>query len=191
MSDRIYPDTAASPFPGPPRTITDADGREISLRAANEDDVAAVVTMYHDFDPDDRAQGIPPVGDDAIQEWVETLLTPGRHNAIAVHGDRVVGHATLVPDVRGDGVKAEREDTHADADPDSHELAIFVLGRYQGAGIGTALLETTLGLGQQRGVERVWLTVERWNQAAISLYRTVGFETSGADSFELEMSIKL
>jgi len=37
----------------------------------------------------------------------------------------------------------------------------------------------------------VWLTVERWNRAAVALYEDVGFERSGTESFELEMSLRL
>ncbi|CDK40799.1 GCN5-related N-acetyltransferase [Halorubrum sp. AJ67] len=37
----------------------------------------------------------------------------------------------------------------------------------------------------------MWLTVERWNRAAVSLYKKIGFETSDAESFELEMGLRL
>jgi len=99
-------------------------------------------------------------------------------NVVAEHedtpGTELVGHATLVPDGE-----------------EAYELAIFVLSRYQNAGIGTSLITGLLGAGQRQGVERVWLTVERWNNAAIALYKKVGFETSGTESFELEMALRL
>jgi len=88
-------------------------------------------------------------------------------------GDTVAGHATLVPD------------------DDAHELAIFVDQAYQGAGVGTALIRALLGHGARVGIERVWLTVERWNRAAVALYEKVGFETASAESFELEMAARL
>jgi ribosomal protein S18 acetylase RimI-like enzyme len=94
---------------------------------------------------------------------------------VALEGDRVVGHATLVPDEDGETV----------------ELAIFVHHDYQGAGIGSKLIRGLLGHGQRVGVEKVWLTVERWNDAAVALYESVGFETSSAESFELEMTLRL
>ncbi len=37
----------------------------------------------------------------------------------------------------------------------------------------------------------MWLTVERWNDPAISLYEKVGFEISSAESFEIEMAIRI
>jgi len=171
---RNYPDEPAGEFETPPTTFTDAEGRDVTVRAADADDVAALVEMYEAFDPADRAQGIPPVGTEAISEWLDGLIGRGSVDVVAEHDGSVVGHATLVPD-----------------HDDGYELAIFVLADYQGAGIGTRLLECLLGHGRERGVEKVWLTVERWNGAAVSLYRSLGFETTGAESFELEMALRL
>ncbi|MFB6267406.1 MAG: N-acetyltransferase family protein [Halodesulfurarchaeum sp.] len=171
--DRPYPEEVSGPFPSPPRSVTDGDGREIEI-VAYDGDREALIRMYDDFDPADRAQGIPPVGRERIDDWLDHLLGEGSFNVVAVHEDRVVGHATLVGDEEG-----------------AFELAIFVHQDYQGAGIGTELLEALLGYGAENGVERVWLTVERWNRPAINLYKKVGFETSDAQSFEHEMSIRL
>lgn len=170
---RFYPDEPAGNFPRPPRTCEDAEGREIELRAVVwDEEMAPLVAMYDAFESADRAQGIPPVGTDAIRRWL-TELEPG-YDVAAWHDGGAVGHATLVPD-----------------DADGYELAIFVLHEYQGAGIGTVVLETLLGLGQSDGVEQVWLTVERWNRPAIHIYEAGGFETTNAARFELEMSIRL
>jgi GNAT superfamily N-acetyltransferase len=173
-SNRTYPDEPAAEFPRPPRTVTDREGREIDLRAADWDDQPALLEMYDEFDPADRAQGIPPVQGYAVESWLETVLEEGNLNAIAWHDGDAIGHAMLVSDRQGE-----------------FELAIFVLGDYQSAGIGTELIETLLGHGQREGIERVWLTVERWNKAAIALYQKVGFEICDTESFEIEMSVRL
>ena len=180
MSEREYPDEPAGPFPTPPRTFVDGDGREIALRAVG-DSLAVVdarerlVAMYRAFDPADRAQGIPPTGEEAVVDWVENIVSEAGRNVVGVAAatDAAVGHATLVPD------------------GETFELAIFVLQAYQGAGVGTELLRTALGHGAATGVERVWLTVERWNAPAVALYRKTGFETSDSGSFELEMCLRL
>lgn len=171
---RTYPDEPAGPFEAPPRTFEDADGREIEIRTIDESDEDALVEMYVAFDPEDRAQGIPPAGEARIREWLATLLGGDAINVATYHGEDVVGHALLVPDGE-----------------ESYELAIFVLGAYQEAGIGTQLIEALLGQGQQAGVEYVWLTVERWNDAAIHLYQKVGFEPADRGSFEMEMAARL
>jgi GNAT superfamily N-acetyltransferase len=172
-SNRRYPEAVSGPFPVPPETIEDEEGREIRIEAF-QGQIDGLIDMYQDFDPADRAQGIPPVNGDRIRNWLDTLIGEDCYNVIAKHRDDIIGHATLVGD-----------------EQDSYELAIFVLQEYQGAGIGSELLERLLGMGQQEGVERVWLTVERWNRPAITLYKHVGFETTEAQSFEHEMSIRL
>jgi len=171
---REYPDEPADEFPRPPRTVTDREGRAVTIDPADMGDHDGVLEMYLSFDPADRAQGIPPANESAIENWLETILGDDTFNVVAHHDGSVVGHATLVPDRNGE-----------------YELAIFVLQSFQGAGIGTNLVETLLGLGQAEGLGKVWLTVERWNDPAIALYRKVGFETTTTESFEIEMSIRL
>lgn len=175
---RVYPDEPAGEFPRPPLSFEDREGRQVEIRALARDPdeahVEPIVEMYDTFDPADRAQGVPPVGEQRVRDWLNTLLSTDSYNVVAWVGDEVVGHATLVPD-----------------SDNAYELAIFVHQNYQGAGIGTHLIEVLLGHGQEHGVEYVWLTVERWNQPAVNLYKKVGFETSSAESFEQEMSILL
>ncbi len=176
---RRYPDEPAGPFEPPPLDFEDAEGRAIELARFGERDGhgaerAALVDMYDRFDPADRAQGIPPSAEPAVREWVDDLLEGDAVNVLAWDGDAVAGHAVLVPDAGG-----------------AYELAIFVHQAYQGAGIGSALIRALLGAGADAGIEEVWLTVERWNRAAVSLYEGVGFETTNAGSFELEMAARL
>jgi ribosomal protein S18 acetylase RimI-like enzyme len=169
-----FPDDPVDGFPKPPRTITDREDREIHLRQATVEDREPIVAMYLDFDPADRAQGIPPTSEEQIREWLELLESEDALHVIATHSDDVVGHVMLVGDSE-----------------DGFELAIFVLQAYQGAHIGTELVRTSLGLGQADGLERVWLSVERWNSPAIALYEKIGFETTGSASFEMEMALRL
>jgi ribosomal protein S18 acetylase RimI-like enzyme len=170
---REYPDEVAGPYEGPPRSFADRDGRDIEIRRY-DDEFEMLVEMYLQFDPEDRAQGIPPTAEKGIRKWLDNLLLDECVNVVAWHGDDAVGHATLVPDTEG-----------------ASELAIFVLREYQEAGIGTQLIECLLGAGRESGIEQVWLTVERWNKAATALYRKVGFEPCDTSGFELEMAAKL
>jgi GNAT superfamily N-acetyltransferase len=175
MTGRTYPDEPAEEFEVPPLSFEDREGREIEIRPydGSETEREALVEMYTAFDPADRAQGIPPSKEERVREWLSNILAEGCLNVVAWHGDTAAGHATLVPD------------------RDDYELAIFVLQAYQRAGIGKRLMHALLGYGRDEGVERVWLTVERWNRPAVGLYQEVGFETSDAESFELEMTIRL
>jgi len=169
-----FPDEPVDGFPEPPREALDSEDRLIEYRRADSDDADALTAMYLDFDPEDRAQGIPPSGEDSIREWLELVTGEDTYNVVASHDDSVVGHVMLVSD--GDG---------------AYELAIFVLQSYQGAHIGTELVRTILGLAESVGIERVWLSVERWNSPAMTLYENIGFETTGNANFEMEMALRL
>jgi GNAT superfamily N-acetyltransferase len=170
---REYPDEVAGPYEAPPCSFEDRDGRRIEVKRY-ENGIEPLVEMYNEFDPADRAQGIPPTEEAQIRTWLQQLLDADGVNVVAWHGDRPVGHAMLIPD-----------------DQDASELAIFVLGEYQNAGIGTGLIKALLGAGREDGSEYVWLTVERWNKPATALYRKVGFVPTDDGSFELEMAAKL
>ncbi|MDY6764368.1 MAG: GNAT family N-acetyltransferase [Halobacteria archaeon] len=174
--ERPYPDKKVGPFPTPPIEFVDREGRTIEIREYGngpvENEFWELVEMYDDFDPADRAQGLPPTREDRICDWLDMILRG--LNVVAWHEETVAGHAMLV-----------RDDTGA------YELAIFVHQDYQRAGIGSRLIRALLGHGVENGVERVWLTVERWNTAAVNLYEDVGFEKTNGEKFELEMSIRL
>lgn len=186
MPDRVYPDTTSGSFPAPPSTAEDQSGREIEFRAVDEFEgevLADTVEMYVEFDPTDRAQGIPPTGEERIRNWLETIAEHSV-NVVARHGEDVIGHAVLVPDT-------DDPDSIEDVDGVEWELAIFVLQAYQQSGIGTKLLKHLLGHAIELGITHVWLTVERWNTPAIALYERVGFEPTGTENFEQEMGILL
>jgi RimJ/RimL family protein N-acetyltransferase len=143
---RVYPDEVAGPYDPPPRSFEDREGRELRVHTYGEgpaeDEAEALLEMYVAFDPEDRAQGIPPTGEDRVRAWLENILAPDCVNVVAWHDGDAIGHATLVPD--GDC---------------AYELAIFVLAAYQNAGVGTRLIEALLGAGREEGIDRVWLTV--------------------------------
>lgn len=184
MTDtRQYPETPAGPFPVPPLSFIDKENRQISIRVYGEgpletkqEERDALAEMYNEFDPADRAQGIPPTTPEKINSWLTLLFENQAIHVFAWHNQTVAGHAVLVPENSSSG---------------PYELAIFVHQDYQLAGIGSTLLEGLLGEAATRGVTKIWLTVERWNDPAIHLYRKVGFEVTNSQSFELEMTILL
>lgn len=140
----------------PPFTITDAQGRTIEIRPYRDGDFAALVEMYDEFDPAQRAQGVPPVATDDIREWLpDNLRGP---DVVALHDDRIVGHVSFVPD-----------------GTDRHELAIFVRQEYQRAGIGSHLLAGGMGHARRTGVDYVWLTVEKSKRYQQRFYSRAGF----------------
>lgn len=170
---REYPDEIVGPYEAPPFTFEDREGRQIEVNRY-DGGVEPLLEMYRRFDPEDRAQGIPPTEEAQIRDWLENVLSDDCVNVVAWHQGDPIGHGMLVSDRQ-----------------DASELAIFVLGEYQNAGIGTNLIEGLLGAGREDGIEFVWLTVERWNKPATALYRKVGFVRTEDGSFELEMAARL
>ncbi|HZD43705.1 MAG TPA: GNAT family N-acetyltransferase, partial [Methanomicrobiales archaeon] len=173
--NRTYPDEPAGPFPEPPLSFEDQKGREIEIRPYDPegDDFETLVDMYNTVDPTDRTRGIPPKRESRIRSWLENVLYDDCLNVVAWNGDAVAGHAVLVPD------------------EEAYELTIFVIQRYRQASIGTHLMRSLLGYGEASDVEQVWLTVDRGNQSAITLYEKMGFETSKIENLELEMVLRL
>ncbi|MFC6904877.1 GNAT family N-acetyltransferase [Halalkalicoccus tibetensis] len=162
-------------YPTPPRSIVDGEDREVELRAYDEGAFEPLVAMYVDFDPEQRAQGTPPVGEGNVREWLAGTLLEGPSVVAWAEGDgseeRAVGHVAFVPDDTG-----------------KHELAIFVHPEYQRAGIGDALMETGFGHARERGVTQVWLTVEPWKRGIGKFYSDHGFDTVNAYGHAHRMS---
>lgn len=175
-SNRRYPDAVSGPFESTPVEFVDREKREIENRAYDGSDreFEALVEMYTNFDPSDRAQGIPPKKESRVRSWLDGILADDCLNVIAWEDGTAAGHSTLVPN-----------------EDDNYEIAIFVYQPYQQAGIGTHLVESLLGYTGEHDINNVWLTVERWNHASIALFEKIGFETTKAESFDLEMAIRI
>jgi acetyltransferase len=90
--------------------------------------------------------------------------------------DRIIGVARLITDP--DGKRAE--------------FAILVGDPWQGKGVGARLLEISLGIAKNRGIETVWGTVLQENQGMLALGRKLGFKISKSqEPGEMELSIDL
>ena len=147
-----------------PHAATDRADREIVYRRYESGDRAAVRALYDGFGAGDRSQGVPPAGDDAVAEWLSTVLSGP--SVVAWHDGRVVGHVTLVPDRSGE-----------------HELGLFVAREYREAGVGTELLRAGLAHARETTVSAVWLSVARTNEDARRLFRRAGFSETTETAF--------
>jgi RimJ/RimL family protein N-acetyltransferase len=130
--------------------------------------------MYRIFSPKPASQGLPPENPEICDNWVKKLFEIGK-NLLAWRGDSVIGHAALVPDIKGK----------------SGEFVIFIHQTHRNLGIGTELTRFTLEKSRQLGFDSVWLTVNILNVIAIKLYRKLGFEYCDKDNYERIMSVKL
>jgi ribosomal protein S18 acetylase RimI-like enzyme len=94
--------------------------------------------------------------------------------AEAETGGAPVGYAVLAP-----AELPRPEPTQADA-----ELKrIYLLGRFQGGGLGRRLMEAALGAAREDGYARLLLGVYAGNAPALAFYRRSGFEVVGERRF--------
>jgi ribosomal protein S18 acetylase RimI-like enzyme len=152
----------------------DKSGEGFLIGAGGPDQLPALLAMYADFSPRPASQGLPPEDPETCARWVKGIMEMGE-NLLGWREERVIGHAALVPDPRGD----------------SAEFVIFVHQACRGLGIGTELTRATLERARQRGLKSVWLTVAMSNFIAIRLYRRLCFEYCEMDDCERTMVIHL
>lgn len=105
----------------------------------------------------------------------DELETPGFDFHMAWIGDEPAGYLKLRRDRRPKGIP---EGTCLQVE------RIYVLRRFQGAGIGNALMSLALGTAREAGDRVVWLQVWRYNEEAIGFYRSRGFRIYETASFE-------
>lgn len=153
----------------PPFQFVDDRDREIKLRPYRPSDLESLVAMYGEFDAASRAQGVPPLQESGIREWLSDIL--GGPNVVARHGDRTVGHVSFVPD-----------------GTDRHELAIFVHPDYQRAGIGSTLLAAGMEHAKHVGTTYVWLSVEKSKRGLHRFYSRAGFSVANPTGVTYRMS---
>jgi len=153
---------------------TDKSGKPFEMGIGCAEDFPPVLEMYCIFSPKPASQGLPPQDPETCRNWVKTLFEISM-NGLAWRGHSVIGHAALIPDVKGK----------------SGEVVTFVDQNHRNLGIGTELTRFTLEKFGQRGFELAWLTVRVSNFIAIKLYRKLGFEFCDKDNYERVMGIKL
>ena len=153
---------------------TDKFGKPFEIGIGCAEDFPPVLEMYWIFSPKPASQVLPPQDPETCQNWLKTLFKIGM-NGLAWRNDRVIGHASLIPDVKGK----------------SGELVTFVDQEHRNRGVGTELTRFTLEKFGQHGFEIAWLTARVSDFIPIKLYRKLGFEFCDKDSYERVMAIKL
>ena len=152
----------------------DKSGTGFLIGGCGMGQLSDLLEMYADFSPRPASQGLPPEDPETCSRWVNGLIEIGE-NLLAWRDEKVIGHAALVPDPKGD----------------SAEFVIFVHQAYRALGIGTELTRATLDRARQIGLKSVWLTVAMSNFIAIRLYRKLCFEYCDIDECERTMVIRL
>ncbi|HTK30055.1 MAG TPA: GNAT family N-acetyltransferase [Vicinamibacterales bacterium] len=166
------------------------DGTVASIRPAVPGDVAALRQFFHELSPETRRRRFFTAGEpsaDLLARFCDTgapaeglTLLAFRTGADAPHpaalGPRLIALATYLR--TGDGIA---------------EAAFVVDDRFQGRGIGTALLERLAAIASASGFTRFEATTLADNAAMLEVFRDSGFRirskpNAGAVNIELQLS---
>jgi len=155
------------------KTIKSEKGHLITIIPYEERYFASLIHMYDTYNPIGSVQGLPPLDKDKRHQWVQDMISSGT-NLLAMDGDIVIGHASLFPMPVNWG-----------------EYFILIHQDFQRQGIGTAITLYVIDWARQENLSTIWLTVDRENYVAISLWRSVGFKRIGSTGSEWEMILTL
>lgn len=153
--------------------FVDKHGVRWQIRVAESGDRESLTEMYGAFGAGHRAQGLPPIQDHRLADWLDRLFEQG-WNIVAARDGELLGHAVLTP-----------------IDAGEPELAVFVHPEYHGRGIGTELCRHVVARASASGCDAIVLDVERRNHVALSVYRSLGFEVVENARGELHMRLPL
>ena len=142
----------------------------ITIRPARADDAPALVQLGSSVGREDGAWLLTSDGWRSVADERRYLRALKRYPHAAVYvaeeGDAIVGRLSLA------------RDNH----PASHhvaDLGLMVAETHRRRGIGRALLEQAVDWARDTGISKLELHVFPWNEAAIRLYETFGFEREG------------
>ena len=81
-------------------SIKDKSGRIIFLRPYEEGDFTSLAEMYDEFEPKEKAMGLPPAQEENRRQWMMGIVEEW-FNIVAILENRIVGHAALDRPVTG------------------------------------------------------------------------------------------
>ena len=164
---------------GPSAVVRDgrvADGRRYRVRPSRGDDSPAVVVLRDSV----AAEGPFIAALPGERSWVEedlalaALVAEGGLSLILEVDGVVAGHLMV----------RRRRGPHYGH---TGEIAVIVHNMHRGAGLGRALMEAAIDWARRAGMARLSLGVFPSNEAAIGLYRSLGFVEEGVARREVRM----
>ena len=141
-----------------------------TVRRASPSDAAALVALAEQVAGEEGGWILTSDAWRSVGEERRYLRAARRHPDAAVFvaevDERVVGRLSLA------------RDPH----PSSRhvaDLGVMVAASHRHQGIGTRLLEAAVGWARSVGISKLELHVFPWNEAALGLYESFGFEREG------------
>jgi len=148
------------------RDATPADAFALAMLGAD----SFSHTFGHLYDPADLALFL---ANHTPAAWAAELTNPAFAVRVAEAEDVFIGYAKLGP-------------AHLPFTPESNAIELrqlYVLGPWQGAKVGAALIEWVIATARARGADALFLSVFTDNHGARRFYARRGFEPVGAYKF--------
>ncbi len=142
----------------------------VAIRPARADDAQTLVQLGSAVGREDGGWLLTTDGWRSVADERRYLRALRRYPHAAVFvaedGDRIVGRLSL------------SRDNHP-ASSHVADLGLMVAATHRRRGIGRALLDQAVAWAREAGIRKLELHVFPWNEAAIRLYETYGFEREG------------
>lgn len=163
------------------RTLVLANGRRLSIRPLQADDVERVAALYARLGPESRRRRfLSP----------KPELAP-RELAYLVDVDHARREAFAAVDGRDGSIVGVGRYAQDSGRPAVADVAVEVADDVQGMGIGTALMRRVIQSAAARGFAAVTATTLWENQPARALLRSLGFRACRSRGPEIELALTL
>lgn len=147
-----------------PKKIALEDGTVITLRPLLKEDEPAFLAYFQSLPADERVRLKEEVTNPrVIEKWMENLDYDVTMPLIALHGDRIVGAASLEFNLRA--WTRHQGEVHLSTD-----------AAYRAKGLGTMLIQNLEEIAAQMGLEQLTAEIPVELDKAFYLFEKLGFE---------------
>ncbi len=158
------------------------DGREVTLRPIKPEDEPLEFDLFETFSPETwRYRFFGPMKEVTHEDMVRYTNIDYRRE-MAIIGEleedgekKMIGVGRLIIDPAGD----------------SGEFAVVVGDPWQGEGLGEKLIDSIIGVAEDKGLQEIWGTMLKNNVRMIDLCKKLGFEKEEASDDTIKMTLKL
>ena len=142
----------------------------LTIRPMRKDDLSALHEIVNMPEVADVLGPIPPLTYEKFEKLHGRFLEEPRHIALVAQVEKeVVGLVTL-----GIGEEIHRYDSW---------LSIYVHKSFWRKGIGTQLMKAIIDVAEDLGLRRISLVVYAGNDAAVRIYKKIGFKVEGCQKY--------
>jgi L-amino acid N-acyltransferase YncA len=147
-----------------PKQVNLEDGTIITLRPLLKDDEQAFLNYFQSLAPEERVEIKEEVTDPkVIENWMETLDYDLVLPLIALHGERIIGAASLQFNLSA--WTQHQGEVRLSTDP-----------QYRAKGLGTLLMQTLEDIAAKLGLEQLTAEIPPELDKAFYLFEKLGFE---------------